>query len=211
MTHGQSTTIRASDPVAPETAATSAPDPTVPPPPVGVPVPPGHVRIGVAIPVPEPYAASLTRARLRADDPLARSIPPHITLLPPTDIPEDAIADVQAHLARIATDQRPFVVELNGTDTFRPVSPVVFVQLSTGTDACAALQEAVNDGPLAQRLRFPFHPHVTLAHAVDESALDEAADTMAEFDAVFPVAHFCLYEHGEDGVWRDVCTYALTS
>ncbi|UFU04578.1 2'-5' RNA ligase family protein [Ruania suaedae] len=176
-----------------------------------MPVPEGHVRIGVAIPVPEPYAASLVRARLHADDPLARTIPPHITLLPPTDIPEGALPDVQDHLASIAAEQRPFVVELQGTDTFRPISPVVFIQVSTGIDACTALQAAVNDGPVSQRLRFPFHPHVTLAHAVEESALDEAADAMADFDAVFAVAHFCLYEHGEDGIWRDVSTYALTS
>ena len=37
-------------------------------------------------------------------------------------------------------------------------------------------------GPLATVLRFPFHPHITLAHEVDDAALDMdvAAETMAE-------------------------------
>ncbi|SED67650.1 2'-5' RNA ligase [Ruania alba] len=169
------------------------------------------VRIGVAIPIPEPYAASLVRARIHARDPLAHAIPPHITLLPPTDVPADAVADVHHHLASIASQQSPFVVELHGTDTFRPISPVVFVRLDSGVAECAQLQAAVNDGPVAQTLRFPYHPHVTLAHEVDDAALDAAFHDMAGFDAVFPVAHFCLYEHGDDGVWRDVSTYVLTS
>ncbi|UFU05617.1 2'-5' RNA ligase family protein [Ruania halotolerans] len=169
------------------------------------------VRIGVAIPIPEPYAASLVRARIDAQDPLAYAIPPHITLLPPTDISAEELADVHHHLSRIAAGQRPFVVELSGTDTFRPISPVVFVRVVAGIAECGRLQSAVNGGPVQQDLRFPYHPHVTLAHEVDEAALDAASRDMRTFDAVFPVAHFCLYEHGEDGVWRDVSTYVLTS
>ena len=39
--------------------------------------------IGVAIPIPEPYGAELQRVRESYGDELARSIPTHITLLPP--------------------------------------------------------------------------------------------------------------------------------
>ena len=91
------------------------------------------VRIGVSIPIPEPYAARLTRARVEAGDPLAHAVPPHITLVPPTDINTADLASVEQQLSAVAATHRPFIVELAGTGSFRPVSPVVFVQLRTGS------------------------------------------------------------------------------
>ena len=169
------------------------------------------VRIGVSIPIPEPYAARLTRARVEAGDPLAHAVPPHITLVPPTDINTADLASVEQQLSAVAATHRPFIVELAGTGSFRPVSPVVFVQLRTGSEGCSRLQQQVNAGVLTQELRFPYHPHVTIAHQLDEATLDRAEHAMRAFDAVFPVVHFSLYFHGADGVWRDTADFALTS
>ena len=170
-----------------------------------------QLRIGVAIPIPEPYTSTLTRARSDCGDPLAHSVPPHITLIPPTVIEPEELGTVVDHLKNVATGHAPFVVELGGSDSFRPISPVVFVALTAGAGSCAVLQQAVNDGPLRQELRFPYHPHVTIAHELPEDRLDRAAGMMTEFDAVFPVAHFSLYEFADDGVWRDVSTFVLSS
>src|SRR5699024_11013980 len=90
-----------------------------------------QVRIGVSIPVPEPYFTRLARARVEAGDPLARSVPPHITLVPPTDVRAGDLARVEHHLQAVAAGHAPFVVDLAGTATFRPISPVVFVRLSS--------------------------------------------------------------------------------
>lgn len=169
------------------------------------------VRVGVSIPIPEPYAARLTRARVEAGDPLAHAVPPHITLVPPTDVCTDDLAGVEQQLAAVAASHPPFIVELSGTGSFRPVSPVVFVQLSAGAEECGRLQKEVNAGVLTQELRFPYHPHVTIAHQLDEATLDRAESAMAAFDAIFPVVHFSLYFHGIDGVWRDTADFALTS
>ncbi|HLS13934.1 MAG TPA: 2'-5' RNA ligase family protein [Beutenbergiaceae bacterium] len=171
-----------------------------------------QLRIGVAIPIPEPYTSTLTRARSDAGDPLAHSVPPHITLLPPTVIEPEHLGEVVDHLTAVASAQAPFVIELDGTASFRPVSPVVFVAVAaTGANACAVLQQKVNQGPLAQELRFPYHPHVTIAHDLADDHLDRAERLMAGFDAVFPVAHFSLYEFADDGVWRDVSTFVLSN
>lgn len=169
------------------------------------------VRIGVSFPIPEPYAARLTRARVEAGDPLAHAVPPHITLVPPTDVLGTDLAAVEQQLSAVAATHAPFIVELSGTGSFRPVSPVVFVQLRTGSRECSRLQQEVNAGVLTQELRFPYHPHVTIAHQLDEPTLDRAEAAMAGFDAIFPVVHFSLYFHGADGVWRDTADFALTS
>ena len=170
-----------------------------------------QIRVGVAIPIPPPYAESLTRARIEAGDPEALAIAPHVTLLGPTAIDPGDLDAVREHLRQVAADHPPFVIELAGTDSFRPVSPVVFVAVTEGGDACERLHHAVNAGALAQQVRFPYHPHVTIAHDLDDDRLDAASASRADFKARFPVARFVLYEYGEDGIWRDVEVFRLVA
>ncbi|PPK97664.1 2'-5' RNA ligase [Kineococcus xinjiangensis] len=158
--------------------------------------------IGIAVPVPAPYDAELTRWRSDFGDPLADRIPPHVTLLPPTVLPLAELDVVRAHLRAVAAAAQPFPMHLRGTATFRPVSPVVFVQVARGISECELLEAAVRGGPLHRELAFPYHPHVTVAHDVDEASLDRAERTLRDWEATFTVTGFCLYEHGEDGVWR---------
>lgn len=161
-----------------------------------------EVTIGVAIAVPQPYAAELERWRSEFGDPLAGSIPAHITLLPPTPVPLSCMDSVAAHLRATARDETPFEVRLRGTATFRPVSPVVFVALAEGIAQCGQLEQRVRSGPLERELQFSYHPHVTVAHDVDEAALETALCTLDRYQARFRADGFNLYEHGSDGLWR---------
>ena len=164
--------------------------------------------IGVAIAIPEPWATDLQAQRASFGDPQATAIPTHITLVPPTDV-GDGLETVEKHLTEVAAQQTPFRLRLRGTATFRPVSPVVFIAVSEGISACEILAQAARSGPLEQQLTFPYHPHVTVAHHLDEDALDHAYDALADFDCTFEVADFHLYQHGDDGVWRPATTYTL--
>lgn len=168
-----------------------------------------QVRIGVAVQVPSPYGPVLQDARAGFGDPLARDIPPHVTLLPPTVVEPADLALVDEHLEEVASRHAPFVVHLRGTGTFRPVSAVVFVQVVEGIAECEQLERAVRSGPLEQQLRFNYHPHVTVAHDVPDHALDRAFVELADFDARFLVEAIRVYEHGDDGVWRTVREFPL--
>ncbi len=165
--------------------------------------------IGVAIAIPEPWATDLQAQRASFGDPQASAIPTHITLVPPTDVGDELDA-VEKHLTEVATQQSSFRLRLRGTATFRPVSPVVFIAVSEGISACELLAQAARSGPLEQELTFPYHPHVTVAHHLDEAALDHAYETLADFDCTFEVTDFHLYQHGDDGVWRPASTYPLS-
>lgn len=158
--------------------------------------------IGVAIPIPDPFGLELQRWRESFGDPLARSIPTHITLLPPTEVAEAAMPAIEEHLRMIAERERPFPIRLRGTATFRPVSPVVFVAVADGIGACERVEAEVRDGPLGRELPFPYHPHVTVAHHLPEEVLDRAFKELAHYQADFTVWGFSLYEHGADSVWR---------
>ncbi|MEP6666160.1 MAG: 2'-5' RNA ligase family protein [Nocardioidaceae bacterium] len=164
--------------------------------------------IGVAIAIPQPWAGELQSHRASFGDVHANAIPTHITLIPPTEIDGELI-EVEDHLAAVAEEQAAFRLRLRGTATFRPVSPVVFIVVSEGISACELLAGAARRGPLNQELAFPYHPHVTVAHHLSEDALDQAYDTLADFDCALDVAEFHLYVHGDDGVWRPMRTYKL--
>lgn len=166
---------------------------------------------GVAVAVPEPWGEQLQQARERAGDPLARAIPPHVTLLPPTEIPDDLVPAFREHLAEVAGQHAPFVMRLRGTGTFRPVSPVVFVQVAQGIGSCESLERAVRSGPVARQLEFPYHPHVTIAHDLPDAALDQAFTDLGGFAADFEVTEVHLYDHGADGVWRPQHAFALAA
>ncbi|MEE1756151.1 2'-5' RNA ligase family protein [Streptomyces sp. SP18CS02] len=171
----------------------------------------GTVTLGVSIAVPEPYGSLLQERRAGFGDPAAHGIPTHVTLLPPTEADAARLPAIEAHLAEVAMAGRPFPMRLSGTGTFRPLSPVVFVQLVEGTAACSWLQQRIRDasGPLVRELQFPYHPHVTVAHGISEEAMDRAYEELADFEAEWTVDSFALYEQGADGVWRKLSTYGF--
>ncbi|MEZ0092178.1 2'-5' RNA ligase family protein [Streptacidiphilus sp. EB129] len=158
--------------------------------------------IGVSIAVPEPYASEIQDARAGYGDPLARAIPTHVTLLPPTEVAPEDLGRIEKHLALAAARHRPFRVLLHGSGSFRPVSPVVYLRLEAGARECREVEASVRSGVLARELSFPYHPHVTVAHAVPEPALDRAYTELRGYRADFTVPGFSLYRFGADGVWR---------
>jgi 2'-5' RNA ligase len=165
--------------------------------------------IGVSIAIPSPHAEMLQAKRASFGDPLAESIPTHVTLLPPTEVAEEELEAAVKHLEEVAAQGRRFPMVLRGTGTFRPTSPVVFVQVSGGIADCELLEKDVRQGPLDRSLDFNYHPHVTVAHHVPEPNLDRAFTELSDFECAFEVEEFHLYEHGDDGVWRPVRSFAL--
>ncbi|MEU0676350.1 2'-5' RNA ligase family protein [Streptomyces sp. NPDC006172] len=169
----------------------------------------GTVTIGVSIAVPEPHGSLLQERRAGFGDVAAHGIPTHVTLLPPTEVDSASLPAVEAHLLRVASAGRPFPMRLSGTGTFRPLSPVVYVRIVEGRTDCTRLQQQVRDpaGPIARELQFPYHPHVTVAHGIDEAAMDRAFAELSDYEAQWSCTGFALYEQGADAVWRKLREY----
>jgi 2'-5' RNA ligase len=159
------------------------------------------ITIGVAIAIPEPHASVLTEWRRRVGDPRADTIPVHVTLLPPTEFDAGELDIVEKHLEWAAEHVAPFTMRLHGTGTFRPISEVVFVQVSDGIAQCEVLEQAVRRGPVERDVEFPYHPHVTVAHDVCGESLDRAYDGLRDFVAQFRIDHFVMYVQDENGAW----------
>lgn len=154
----------------------------------------------MAIAIPPGPADELERWRERFGDPAAHLIPAHITLLPPTTVQDmDAVI---AHLEAVAARHSAFEVHLQGTGTFRPVSPVVYVRISKGVRDIETLEADVRSGPLGRRLRFEYHPHVTVAHDLPDDVLSDAQRVLADYDASFQADAITVFERDPAGVWN---------
>jgi 2'-5' RNA ligase len=170
----------------------------------------GTAVLGVVVLVPEPWAQLLVDWRSKVGDPQASVVPPHVTLLPPTEVPVSRRPAIAAHLASVAREHPPFSMHLAGTGTFQPVSDVVFVTVARGIGNCELLANDVRTGPLERSLTYPYHPHVTVAHDVPADMLELAYSGLADIDAEFRVEHFTEFEQTEGGVWTVAREYPLT-
>ena len=63
--------------------------------------------------------------------------------------------------------------------------------------------------PLATELAFPYHPHVTVAHHLDDPLLDRAFDDLSTFECQFDADHFLLYVHDAEMGWQPTRRFAL--
>jgi 2'-5' RNA ligase len=171
---------------------------------------PESTVVGIVVPVPEPWAQLLVDWRSKVGDPQASLVPPHVTLLPPTEV---AVADreaISAHLAGVARCHPAFDMHLSGTGTFSPVSDVVFVAVAKGIGNCELLATDVRSGPLDRTLSFPYHPHVTVAHDVPPDMLELAYSGLSDLTAAFRVDSFTEFEQTPSGAWAVAREYKLT-
>lgn len=167
------------------------------------------VTVGVAITVPDPWGEQLQEQRAGFGDALAWTIPTHITLLPPTQVPAGRITVVDEHLRESAIGVPSFDAVLRGSATFRPVSQTSFLVVAGGGSACERLAEQVRTGPLRRSLTFPYHPHVTVAVDLSDEQHDRAEQQLAGFRLDFAVTQIERYELAEHGVWESVATFPL--
>ena len=121
--------------------------------------------IGVSLAVPEPWGSRLQEFRVANGDEQGATIPTHITLVPPVEVDQQLLGQVERHLDDVAATTAAYAIHLRGSGTFRPVSPVVFVNLVEGISPTEQLAKDCRRGPLELQLDFPYHPHVTVAHA----------------------------------------------
>jgi 2'-5' RNA ligase len=166
--------------------------------------------IGVSLAIPEPWGSRLQAFRVANGDTQGAAIPTHITLVPPVEVADAELGRIKQHLDQVAARLASYLVHLRGSGTFRPVSPVVFINLVEGISQTEQLAHACRSGPLALTLDYPYHPHVTVAHHLDDGRLDRAFDEMAGFDCAFTVTGFHLYVHDGDHGWKATHDFVLT-
>ncbi|HEX8135898.1 MAG TPA: 2'-5' RNA ligase family protein, partial [Actinomycetes bacterium] len=140
----------------------------------------GRRRLGVIVPLPEPLAIHVQAWRRALRDPTAARIGPHLTLVPPQTLTDEQVPAARALVERAAAEAMACVVELEGTASFLPSSPVAFLVVKEGGPALEALEAALRMPPLDRRTH-PFHPHVTVTQDRPAGEIEAAARELARF------------------------------
>lgn len=167
----------------------------------------GEEWIGILVAIPEPWVTELTAIRREAGDIQADHVPAHITLLPPTAIAVDNREKLFHHLSNVAQMHQPFSVSVEGAGSFRPTSPVSFAAVGAGFQELTDLAEDIRSDLLDIPLRFPYHPHVTLAHGLPDAALDQVEAAVANFHATWTVPGFRLDRVDAEGRYSSLALF----
>lgn len=154
--------------------------------------------LGVVIEIPSPLRERLRDWRLRYGGVEAAIVDPHITLVSGSTRAWDQAA---AHVRNLARRFEAFTIRLHGTGTFRPITNVVYLNVTDGAETCTQLHDALLAGPLGHDLSFGYHPHLTIAHDVAESLLDAAQEDLSEESLEFDVTSIGLFGIEETGRW----------
>ena len=164
--------------------------------------------------VPEPLGPRL--------DDLTRALPgivfrkAHITILPPRPL-QVPVEQASLYTRRVLDQFRAFEVELSAVRRF-PVTSVVYLDVTEGSETVHRLHDALNSCELAFNEQFEFHPHLTLAGPVPNEAIDDL-QLRAEhlWEAVEPKERFvvceivALWAEGghETPTWHRLWSYPL--
>lgn len=160
------------------------------------------LTVGVVIEVPEPWGEDLTEWRIGFGDPHAEKILAHITLLAPVRMSAQQFADLPSRLNAECGRLPAFAMALGPIGTFRPVSPVVYLQAHADADALPLTQAAVWRAAGEPPQRHAFVAHCTVAMDVPDSVLDAAADALRDYTAAWQVSEVLVLTRDPDGSWQ---------
>lgn len=146
---------------------------------------------------------------------LVDRVPPHITLLAPVNVRDDAAESALALLRRAAAASRPIAVELGPVATFLPRSPVLYLRVSGDVDELEALRARLAAGPLAPpqgREPRAFVPHVTLTNRAEHAAAATLTEALSGFRLPVSFTRLTLLEQdvaAEGHPWNEIADAAL--
>ena len=167
-------------------------------------------RLGVALLVPPPVETEVDGLRRALGDAARGRIPPHVTLVPPVNVPAEAMPEVLTVLRAAAERTPPLDLRIGAAATFLPVNPVVYLEVGGDTAALAALRDRVLVPPLDRPITHPFVPHVTVADDMDPTRIPAAVAALADYVADVRIDTVHLLEEGRGRVWRPIADVALT-
>lgn len=162
------------------------------------------LRLGVALLIPPPLDAEVDVLRRALGDAGLGLIPPHLTLVPPVNVPAARWDDVLAVLSAAGLATRPFTVRFGAPRSFLPGSPTVYLPVDEDNrPPVDALRTLVFRDPLERPLTWPFVPHVTIADEIPPARILAAVQALEAYaaEATFRSVHIL---RGTGRQWRPV-------
>jgi len=119
-------------------------------------------RLAVVMIIGDPWGTEIDGLRRALGDSQLRRIVPHITLIPPINVRDDALPEVLAVMRNAAATRRgPVTLTVGPVATFAPANPVLYLQVEPAGEV-RSLFNACLVGPLERPQQREFVPHVTI-------------------------------------------------
>ena len=172
-------------------------------------------RLGVVLLVPPPVAHEVDGLRRALGDGVLGRVPPHITLIPPVNVREEDLAAALALVRKAAAESGPLTLDVGPLETFLPVNPVVYLEVSgPSLPTVHALHAALLAGPFDRPLVHDFVPHVTVAEDIEEERIPAAMAALAGYrHTIVNLRHLHVLQEVHDDedqrVWRPIAGVAF--
>lgn len=137
---------------------------------------------------------------------------PHITLVPPFNLPVEEVDEFVGTVGRILGKHAPFPARLGASSTFGDESPVLFLEVDDLEEAFRTLTEQILVYTPLENLRRVYHPHCTLGDgfAPDEIAL--LIRSLGFYDRSIEVSSIAIMEKPDmppKSRWRPYVSFEL--
>jgi 2'-5' RNA ligase len=170
-------------------------------------------RLLVALLIAQPVASEIDGIRRALGSNQLERIPPHVTLVPPTNVADDALASAEQVVREAASGFSPVALSLGPPSTFPDNESVLFLPVSA-QPPLTVLREALFDGPFAGRDRTDraFVAHVTLDSRRERFVDDQMLGDLSGYTTAVEVATLALLVQDQSTplqAWRTLTSYDL--
>jgi 2'-5' RNA ligase/GNAT superfamily N-acetyltransferase len=164
-------------------------------------------RVAVALLPPAALSAQVQGLRAVLDDPRISRIAPHLTLVPPVNLSDQDLQQLQNLLRSVASVTPPFTLTLGPVSSFSPNTPTLHLAVQGDLAALRALREHLRVPPVDRPEVWPFTAHVTLRDSVPADQIAPVLQLFTGELPPWPVTRLYLLEfspqnHGE--VWLPI-------
>jgi 2'-5' RNA ligase len=170
-------------------------------------------RLLVALLIAQPVASEIDGIRRALGSNQLERIPPHVTLVPPTNVADDALFLAEQVVREAASGFEPVALMLGPPATFPDNESVLFLAVSA-VPSLTVLRQALLDGPFAGRDRTDraFVAHVTLDSRRERFVDDRMLDDLSGYETSVEAATLALLVQDQSTplhAWRTLTSYDL--
>lgn len=139
--------------------------------------------MAVVLTVPEPWATEINGLRRALGDTQLDRIGPHITLVPPVNVPEEELEEAfGVVMAAAAPLVAPIELSLGPVTTFHPSNPVLYLDVGP-VELLTGLSDRLLVGPFDRPREREFVPHVTVDINHPSGQIDSAVGILDGWQA----------------------------
>ncbi len=137
-------------------------------------------------------------------------IPPHVTLKSGFEASEDAIKGIAQELHRVASEIKPFKLNIYKVSSFHPVNNVIYLGVES-TPELEELHNRMHTGVFSTEREYAYVPHITIGQKLSDDEHSDVLNSLKMMNIKHEemVDRFQLLYQLENGSWTVYETFHL--